>query len=563
MELRHYLSLVRKWLWLVILGGILGAGSAYVYSRLSTPIYQSTITLMISQGVGVAQDYSSLLASQRAATTYMEQIKSPALLRQVYKELGIPEDDILPVSISAQAVRDTSLLRVSVQDVDPARAQAIATQTAKVLNDQINATQMQRYRAIQDDLDKQIAEVRKKIDETQKALAPLGDSTDPKAASAPEFVRTERARLQMELTTLQAQYSVLLQNANNTRLTASRYNDVISVATPAELPLAPISPRTMQNTLLGFAVGVMLAAGIAFLVEYLDDSLKSSDDVNRVLGLSTIGNVARFPKGSKSSLAVLEAPRAPYAEAYRNLRTNLQFSLAVDASNALVVSSAEPGEGKTTTIANLAVTMAQMGKRVLLVDTDLRRPSLHHLFRVPPEPGLTDLFLRDQTLAQVVRETSQPGLFLLACGKIPPNPAEVLASAWMDQLVDTLKQQYDIVLFDSPPILPVTDALLLASKTKHLLWVVAAGKTRSDPLRRAREALAQLDAKILGVVLNRMSAGRGYGYYYYYYSKDGTKHKRKAEEPAFVPAPRPVVSGNGGDPEELPESLPEALSKSR
>lgn len=556
MELRHYLSLVRKWLWLIVLGGVLGAGSAYVYSRLSTPIYQSTITLMISQGAGVVQDYSSLLASQRAATTYMEQIKSPALLRQVYKELGIPEDERLPVSISTQAVRDTSLIRVSVQDVDPARAQAIATQIAKVLNDQINAAQMQRYRAIQEDLDQQIAEVRKKIDEVQKSLAPLSDSP-----TAPEFVRTERARLQMELTTLQAQYSVLLQNANATRLTASRYNDVISVATPAEMPRFPTSPRTLQNTLLGFAVGVMLAAGIAFLVEYLDDSLKSSDDVNRVLGLSTIGSVARFPKNTKSPLVVLDAPRAPYAEAYRNLRTNLQFSLAVDSSNALVVSSAEPGEGKTTTIANLAIAVAQMGKRVILVDTDLRRPSLHQLFRLSPEPGLTDLFLHNQTLAQVVRETSQPGLYLLPCGKIPPNPAEVIASVWMDQVIDALAKEYDLVLFDSSPILPVTDALLLAAKTKHLLWVIAAGKTRSEPLRRAREALAQVDTKILGVVLNRMSVGRGYGYYYYYYSKDGTKHKHKSEAPAFVPMPQSSISGDGGEPQGLPESLPEALPK--
>ncbi len=545
MELRHYFALARKWLWLIVLGGILGAGSAFVYSRLSTPIYQSTITLMVSQG-GVAQDYYSMFASQRAATTYIEQIKSPAFLRQVYKELGIPEDDPLPVTVSAQAVRDTSLIRVSVQDVEPARAQAIATQIAKVLNDQINAMQMQRYRAIQEDLDQQIAEVRKKIDETQKALAPLGDPNDPKSASAPEFVRTERARLQMELTTLQAQYSVLLQNANNTRLTASRYNDVISVATPAELPLYPVSPRTLQNTLLGLAVGVMLAAGIAFLIEYLDDSLKSSDDVSRVLELSTIGNVARFPKGTKNPLVVLDAPRAPHAEAYRNLRTNLQFSLAVDSANALVVSSAEPGEGKTTTVANLAVAMAQMGKRVILVDTDLRRPSLHQLFHVPPEPGLTDLFLRTRISSPVIHKTSQQGLFLLPCGKIPPNPAELLASAWMDQLIDALSKQYDMLLFDAPPILPVTDAVLLAAKTRHLLWVVWAGKTRADVLRRAREALAQVDAKIVGVVLNRMASGRGYGYYYYYYSKDGTKHKR--QEPSFVPVPRPSVSGDGSEP---------------
>ena len=561
MELRHYLSLVQRWLWLILLGGVLGAGLAFVYSRLSTPIYQSTIVLLTTQGSTAAQDYYSMLSTQRAGTTYVEAIKSPVVLRQVYNDLGIPWEEKLAQNIVVQIVRDTPLLRVSVLDPDPARAQAIANQIAKVVNDQVSAAQTQRYRIIQDESDRQVAEVRKKIDEVQKALAPLGDSNDSKSASAPEFVRTERARLQMELTTLQAQYTALLQNANNIRLAAMRSTDAISVFSPAEMPDSPVSPRTTVNVALGLAVGVMLAAGIAFLIEYLDDSLKSSEDVSRVLELSTIGNVARFPKGTKNPLVVLDAPRAPYAEAYRNLRTNLQFSLAVDSANALVVSSAEPGEGKTTTMANLAIAMAQMGKRVILVDADLRRPSLHQLFRVPPEPGLTDVFLQHQTVLQVVRETGQPGLHLLTCGKIPPNPAELLASAWMDQLIDALSKQYDMLLFDAPPILPVTDAVLLAAKTKHLLWVVFAGKTRADALRRAREALAQVDAKIVGVVLNRMASGRGYGYYYYYYSKDGAKHKRHVEEPSFVPVPRPSVSGNGGEPANIPESLPESLPR--
>ena len=561
MELRHYLSLVQRWLWLILLGGVLGAGLAFVYSRLSTPIYQSTIVLLTTQGSTAAQDYYSMLSTQRAGTTYVEAIKSPVVLRQVYNDLGIPWEEKLAQNIVVQIVRDTPLLRVSVLDPDPARAQAIANQIAKVVNDRVSAAQTQRYRIIQDESDRQVAEVRKKIDEVQKALAPLGDSNDSKSASAPEFVRTERARLQMELTTLQAQYTALLQNANNIRLAAMRSTDAISVFSPAEMPDSPVSPRTTVNVALGLAVGVMLAAGIAFLIEYLDDSLKSSEDVSRVLELSTIGNVARFPKGTKNPLVVLDAPRAPYAEAYRNLRTNLQFSLAVDSANALVVSSAEPGEGKTTTMANLAIAMAQMGKRVILVDADLRRPSLHQLFRVPPEPGLTDVFLQNQTLLQVIRETGQPGLHLLTCGKIPPNPAELLASVWMDQLIEALGKQYDMLLFDSPPILPVTDAVLLAAKTKHLLWVVWAGKTRADVLRRAREALAQVDAKIVGVVLNRMASGRGYGYYYYYYSKDGAKHKRKVEEPLFVPVPRPSVSGDGDEPVNIPESLPESLPR--
>ncbi|MBI5303187.1 MAG: polysaccharide biosynthesis tyrosine autokinase [Chloroflexi bacterium] len=547
MELRYYLRLLRKWIWLAILGGILGAALGFGYSAITVPVYQSTVTLLISQGTDPLRDpYYSMITSQRAAITYVEQLKSPEVLEQVARELNIATlAGGLPASVSVQNVRDTQLIRVSVEDTDPARAQAIANQIARVFNDQLNTFQMERYRIVQEDMDRQVAEARKKIDETQKALAPLGDANDPRSLAAPEFVRTERQRLQLELTTLQSQYAVLLKSAQDVRLAASRYTDSVSISSPAKLPLAPVRPRTSMNMLIGLAIGALLGLGLAFLVEYLDDSVKNSDDVSRVLELGTLGTVVRFPKGTKSPLVAVDAPRAPYVEAYRNLRTNLQFSFAVDAAATLVVTSAEPGEGKSTTIANLAVVMAQMGKRVMLVDTDLRRPTQHLLFGIPAEPGLTDVFLGEQTLDQVVRATQVPGLHLLASGRLPPNPAELLASTWMDHFIALLKERYDIVLFDSPPILPVTDAILLASKTKHLAWIISAGKTRTETLRRAREALAQVDAKILGVVLNRVTGGSGYGYYYYYYySKDGGK-KKHAHAEGLPVTPSVLISGNG------------------
>jgi len=563
-ELRYYLRLFKKWFWLVIVGAILGLVGGYIVSLLTVPVYQSTVTLLISQGADPLRDqYTAMIASQRAAITYVEQLKSSEVLEQVARDLNIATPTGgLPAAVLAQNVRDTQLIRVSVEDINPARAQAIANQIAKVFNEQLNTFQRERYRIVQEDMDRQVAETRKKIDETQKALAPLGDSNDPKALAAPEFVRTERQRLQLELTTLQSQYSVLLASAQNVRLAASRYTDAVTVSSPAKMPIAPIRPRTSTNILIGLAVGTLIGLGIAFLIEYLDDSLKTSDDVMRVLELGTLGNVVRFPKGTKSPLVALDSPRAPYVEAYRNLRTNLQFSFAVDSTATLVVASAEPGEGKSTTIANLAVVMAQVGKRVLLVDTDLRRPTQHHIFGVPAEPGLTDVFLGEQTFDQVVRETPVPSLHLLTSGRLPPNPAELLASAWMDRFIMQMQERYDVVLFDAPPILPVTDAILLASKTKHLVWIISAGKTRADTLRRAREALLQVDAKILGVVLNRISGGSGYGYYYYYYySKDGTKQKRSPSERVPNTPTATVIAGNGHDKTVQrvtpPESMPE------
>ncbi|MEW5980694.1 MAG: polysaccharide biosynthesis tyrosine autokinase, partial [Acidobacteriota bacterium] len=271
----------------------------------------------------------------------------------------------------------------------------------------------------------------------------------------------------------------------------------------------------------GLISGLVLGVSTAFLIEYLDDTAKSSEDVSQILGLNTLGTVVRFPKVRKlrDGLVTIEKARSPYAEAYRSLRTNLQFSSLANPAAALVVTSAGPREGKSTTLANIGVAIAQSGKRVILADTDLRHPSLHKFFGLPEEPGITNVLLGEiHNLDSVLRETEVPGLHVLVSGTHPPNPAELLASRLMGGLVEALKQRADIVLLDSPPILPVTDATLLAAKAGSVLWVIDAGTTRTDVLRKAKEALAQVDAKILGVVLNRASEASAYGYYYWFFA---------------------------------------------
>ena len=212
--------------------------------------------------------------------------------------------------------------------------------------------------------------------------------------------------------------------------------------------------------------------------------------------------------------------------------------------------------------------MAQMGKKVILVDTDLRRPTLHTLFNLHQEPGLTNVIMGETpTLEAAIVDTKIPGLRVLPSGTIPPNPAEILSTRWLDNMIETLKQQADIVLFDSPPVLPVTDAALLAAKTGNLLWVIGAGATRSDMLRKAREALGQVDAKILGVVLNKLAVRRGgYGYYYYnyYYAKDGHEKKRKKEAASSkrllpLDTGKPPAARMHGNGSEAVETAPEKI----
>ncbi|MCA9973709.1 MAG: CpsD/CapB family tyrosine-protein kinase [Anaerolineales bacterium] len=213
------------------------------------------------------------------------------------------------------------------------------------------------------------------------------------------------------------------------------------------------------------------------------------------------------------SLVTLTDPRSPVSEAYRALRTNLQFYSLDNPIRTLVVTSAAPNEGKSTTVANLAVTMAQSGRRTILVDCDLRRPSLHTLFDLRPEPGLTNVVL-DDAAELPLQATQVPNLWLLAGGPKPPNPADLLGSKRVDQLIAQLAEQADIVLFDAPPVIAVTDAAILGGKVDGVLLVVQAGKTRREHAERAKEMLAKAKVRLIGAALTNAPKDTSVGDYY-------------------------------------------------
>jgi capsular exopolysaccharide synthesis family protein len=214
-----------------------------------------------------------------------------------------------------------------------------------------------------------------------------------------------------------------------------------------------------------------------------------------------------------SPLIALRDPRSPAAEAYRTLRTNIQFSSLDHPLRTLLVTSTAPDEGKSTTLANLAVTMAQAEQRVILVDCDLRRPSLHALFNLGNESGLTNMILAAEDAPVPLQETGVPGLSLLASGPLPPRPADILGSRRMEQIITRLRDMAEIVLFDTPPVIAVTDAAVLATRVDGVLLVFQSGRTSRDRARRTREVLEKVKANIVGVVLNGAELEQGYGYY--------------------------------------------------
>jgi len=607
MELRRYALIVWRWSWLIALGTILAAGSAFVVSRLTTPVYSASTTLLISQApnnTGTV-DFAALQTSERLARTYVELLRTPEVLEQVIAQLGLQvTPGKLAQRVQVKLVRDTQLVQISVEDNDPTLAADIANKIVEVFKAWNEAQQLSRFASLKESLSQQIQQLDKSIAATQAEVyalgAPRSQADEARLAqlqtklqlytsnysslqnslaqarlaeaqaissfksssyysSLKESMNAQIQQLekdiaatQIELNSLRAplspaeetrlaqlqtvlalysnNYANLQSNLAQVRLVEGQTLNNVVIAQKAQVPTQPIRPRTTTNTVLAAVVGAMLALGVAFLIEYLDDTVKSLDDIEQITGVSTLG-VIGYIEGKSPSQQLVAAlmPRSPISEAYRMLRTNIESSSVENHLHSLLVTSSSPREGKSITVANLATVLAQAGKRVVVIDSDLRRPTLHAYFGVPNPHGLTTALLDHQRPVQdYLQNTRTENLKVLTSGPLPSNPAELLGSHRLAQIIEELEHHVDLVILDSPPVLAVTDAIVLARQVDATLVVAQSGVTRLGPLMRTLDALKTVNAHLLGVVLNRYQPSpAGYYNYYYYYSDDGRREKRR------------------------------------
>src|SRR5204863_2468559 len=280
------------------------------------------------------------------------------------------------------------------------------------------------------------------------------------------------------------------------------------------------------NIILGIAFGLLVGIGLAFFIEYLDTSVKTIDDVERALQAAVLGVIPQ-----NVGVLIEEGPDSPHAEAYRVLRTNVLFSRKDPKLNSLTVVSGGAGEGKSTTIFNLATVFAQNGQRVVVVDSDLRRPSLHKLLNVSNSIGLTSFLLRQNTLEEVIQTTAIPTLDFLPSGKLPSSSLGILNSAQMKEFIQEAKRRYDFVFFDSPPIMGVSDASILASEVDLAILVIQYRKYPQAMTLRAKQMVEKVGGTLLGVVLNNINISQD-SYYYYYSGYYYDYYSKREEEPA-------------------------------
>jgi capsular exopolysaccharide synthesis family protein len=349
---------------------------------------------------------------------------------------------------------------------------------------------------------------------------------------------TSLTTLTREIQTQRTLLDTLTQKQKETELalTSSRPDNLI-ISNHAQKPMEPVGPNRKRNTLIAFLISLAAGIGLAFLLDYLDDSVRTSDDIGRYLGLPTLAliphqtnndkrklNTASAKNGYASSMALvsLEDNRSAVAEAYRHLRTSLLFSSAGKPPQTILVTSSQPAEGKTTTAINTAITLAQGGADVVIIDCDLRRPRLHSHFGLENGNGLTNYLSGEKNTDNLLKPyTNLPRLKVITSGPIPPNPAELLSSAEMKNLLQFLKGNYKHVIIDSPPAISFTDAAILSTLVDGVILVAMAGKSSIHLIRRFKQRLATIGARIYGVVLNGVKLNSvEYNYYGYGYTSD-------------------------------------------
>lgn len=546
MEIREFFIPIRKWWWLIVAATVLAGGAGYLIAKQQPQQFQTKATVQIGQSIIDDPNpvTSVLWVSQQLALTYADISQRAPIRTATMEALGL---DWLP-EYSARSVQNTQLMEIVVVDTNGERAAAVANELANQLILQsptsVEQDEQERQVFINEQLDRlelQITQAEGLVVEKQEELTSL--------FSARQIAETEAEidELQSRLAGLQTTYGQLIANSKRGAVNS------LTLVEPAFVPRSPIGPNVSILAILGALIGLAISTTATYLIEYMDDSIRTPDDVNRVANLPTLAGIARIKADSEDDrLITVSHPRSPISEAYRVLRTGIQFS-SVDAPehSIIMVTSPNPSEGKSLTVGNLGVVMAQAGKNVLIIDADLRRPRQHQVFGVSKNQGLTNLMLEYNvneseaaTLSVFKKFIQKPksvvhGLHVLPSGPIPPNPSELLGSAKMRALLKKLSSQFDMVILDSPPALAVTDAVLMSPQTDGVLVVLDAGKTKKAHLEQVNELLNEVGARVLGTVLNRLSS-RGDGYYYYYYYQNAYYLDESEAEKVAVGA-----NGNG------------------
>jgi succinoglycan biosynthesis transport protein ExoP len=509
MDLSSYFKPLVKYWWLLGLASLVAILSSFVVVWRQPPIYQARATLVIGRAVYEPNPSANdLYLGQQLASFYADIGNRDVVSNAAKEALGL---NALP-PYNVHPLPNTQMLEIVVTDSIPKRAMAVANELANQLIKQSPTNQDAGQQSHQEFINQQLSQLEEGIKETNSEIAKKQEElANLNSARQISDLQQQIDALNSKLSNLQSTYAALLSN------TQQGAQNSLTLIESASLPQVPIGPNKPMIVLLSAVIAFAIAAGAAYLLEFLDNTVHGPDEVARLTGSETIGFLSDIGKDDFKGIYVAKNPRSALAEAYRSLRTNLDFLGINKPLKSILVTSSGIGEGKTTVSANLATVLAQGGKKVAIIDADMRRPRLHKLFDFENTRGLSDIFLGKADIQDAITVCGDEKIMVISAGNTPPNPTDLISSGRMDTILDILKESVDIVVIDGPPFL-VADAALLASKVDGVLLIVRYGHSLKSSVQEVVDQLKFLEARVLGVVINSLPKSiEEYGQHYRYY----------------------------------------------
>jgi succinoglycan biosynthesis transport protein ExoP len=543
-DLREYIRVLRVRKYEVAIIAAAALGAAMFFSFRATPIYEGRAKVLVRPVQNLTATSVSLPQAPNLDTE-RELATSQTVAQRVRADLGLPISvDTLLDTVKVTVVADTEVLLVAYTNPDPATAAQVANGFANAYIDFRTSQALDQFQGAAGAVQERISALGRNVADLNRRIEGTSDST-------------LQASLQSQRDTLVAQLGVLQQKMADLQAAGTTLTGAAEIVQRAEAPTTPISPQKVRNGILGLLAGVMLGIGFAFLRERMDDRIKNRSELERRMGAPVIAAVPRVPgwrKSEDAQLIMRRDPKNPVSEAYRTLGTNIQYMASRQQLRVIMVTSSMGGEGKSTTSSNLAVVLAQSGKRVILISADLRRPRVHNFFGLRNDMGLSNVLSEGATLAQVARDPGIANLRIVTGGFIPHDPAALLGSQQAVRFIESLRDAADYILIDTPPVLAVADASILAPMVDGTVFVLDGDHSSRSAVAQSRDQLENAGANIIGIVYNNFDPGQSSAYpyyasyyYQYYGTQDGPDERGKRRRSRRTPNTALTPNGSVGE----------------
>ena len=508
MEINAYLRPLVRWWRLVVIVTMLAVVASGVSTMFQPDVYVSRTTLVIGTTIlDPNPDAGQIYIAQQLAQIYADMARREPIQQATMEALGI---DWLP-QYQSQPVPNAQMVEISVTDTNPQRAQIIADELARQLIQQSPAIGGTETGVRQEFIRGQLSNLQTQIKETEKNLEELYTSLiGLNSASQIANIENEIKDQTEKLNSLRESYASFLANSQEGAL------NILSVVEPANLPASAEGTSKIIIIALAGLVGFSLGAGAAYLLDFLDRTVKTTSDVERIFKLPVIGYISELMEKEDSATYVLKEPDSILAENFRLLRSNIEFFQISQPVKTILITSPSQGNGKTTVATNLALSISQGEQDVVLVDADLRRPAVHKALDMSKEPGLSDLIRNKADIDDVVRNWYGSDVKVVTAGNIPPNITEVVGSKRIGSILADLRERFEIVIVDAPPLI-IADSYNLASRVDGVILVMEPGQTAEEQARTIKEQLDRSSAHLLGIVFNKVSEHSANSYYDYQY----------------------------------------------